>query len=155
VVVALGSVKGTIQQAVDELRADGVSIGSVRICAYRPFPLAEVQAALANAKRVVVLEKSLAVGLGRMLATDVQMAPASRQRRVYTVIAGLGGRTITKTSLLDLFGQASDALESVTFLDLNWEAVTRELARQTAVRRAGPIAAIILKELGKLSSRIA
>src|SRR5690348_12905343 len=62
VIVALGSVNGTIQEAVDELRADGVSIGSISICSYRPFPLQEVQKALADAKRVVVLEKSLAVG---------------------------------------------------------------------------------------------
>jgi pyruvate ferredoxin oxidoreductase alpha subunit len=156
VVVALGSVNGTIQEAVDELRADGVSIGSISICSYRPFPLAEVQAALADAKRVVVLEKSLAVGLGGMLATDVQMAIQSRQRRVYTVIAGLGGRAITKVSLMDLFRQARrDALESVTFLDLNWDAITRQLARETAVRRSGPIAENILKDLGELSSRIA
>ena len=156
VVVALGSVNGTIQEAVDELRADGVSIGSISICSYRPFPLAEVQAALADAKRVVVLEKSLAVGLGGMLATDVQMALSNRQRRVYTVIAGLGGRAITKTSLVELFRQARrDSLEPVTFLDLNWEAVTRQLAREAAVRRSGPIAENILKDLGELASRIA
>ncbi len=156
VVVALGSVNGTIQEAVDELRADGVSIGSISICSYRPFPLAEVQTALANAKRIVVLEKSLAVGLGGMLATDVQMALANRARRIYTVIAGLGGRAITKSSLMDLFRHARrDALESVTFLDLNWEVIARELARETAVRRSGPTAENILKDLGALSSRIA
>jgi len=156
VVVALGSVNGTIQEAVDELRADGVPIGSISICSYRPFPLEEVQKALANAKRIVVLEKSLAVGLGGMLATDVQMAIAARPRRVYTVIAGLGGRAITKTSLVELFLKARrDALESVTFLDLNWDAITRELARETAVRRSGPIAENILKDLGELSSKIA
>jgi len=156
VVVALGSVNGTIQEAVDELRADGVSIGSISICSYRPFPLAQVQTALADAKRLVVLEKSLAVGLGGMLATDVQMALAARPRRVYTVIAGLGGRAITKGSLVELFLKARrDALESVTFLDLNWDAITRELARETAVRRSGPIAENILKDLGELSSKIA
>jgi pyruvate ferredoxin oxidoreductase alpha subunit len=156
VVVSLGSVNGTVQEAVDELRADGVSIGSLSICSYRPFPLAEVQGALADCKRVVVLEKSLAVGLGGMLATDVQMALQSRQRRVYTVIAGLGGRAITKSSLMEFFRQARrDALESVTFLDLNWDAITRQLARETAVRRSGPIAENILKDLGEISSRIA
>ena len=154
VVVALGSVNGTIQEAVDDLRTDGVSIGSISICSYRPFPLEAVQAALADAKRVVVLEKSLAVGLGGMLATDVQMALQSRQRRVYTVIAGLGGRAVTKASLMELFRQARrDSLESVTFLDLNWDAITRQLARETAVRRSGPIAENILKDLGELASR--
>ncbi|HEX6895324.1 MAG TPA: transketolase C-terminal domain-containing protein, partial [Bryobacteraceae bacterium] len=72
VVVALGSVNGTIQDAVDELREQGVAIGSISICSYRPFPLDAVCRALMHAKRVVVVEKSLSVGLGGMLATDVQ-----------------------------------------------------------------------------------
>jgi pyruvate ferredoxin oxidoreductase alpha subunit len=155
VVVALGSVNGTIQEAVDELRADGVAIGSVSICSYRPFPLDAVARVLSGAKRVVVIEKSLAVGLGGMLATDVQMALSVRRPRVYTVIAGLGGRAITKLSLLKLFQQArADALESVTFLDLSWDIVNRHLARELATRRSGPAAEGILKDLGTLSSKV-
>jgi pyruvate ferredoxin oxidoreductase alpha subunit len=155
VVVALGSVNGTIQEAVDELREEGVAIGSMSICSFRPFPLEAVARALNRAKRVVVIEKSLAVGLGGMLATDVQMALGTRRPRVYTVIAGLGGRAITKASLLKLFHQArADALESVTFLDLNWDMVNRELTRERAQRRSGPTAENILKDLGTLSSKI-
>jgi pyruvate ferredoxin oxidoreductase alpha subunit len=155
VVVALGSVNGTIQEAVDELRAEGVAIGSVSICSYRPFPLEAVARVLSGAKRVVVIEKSLAVGLGGMLATDVQMALSVRRPRVYTVIAGLGGRAITKLSLLKLFQQArADALESVTFLDLSWDIVNRHLARELATRRSGPAAEGILKDLGTLSSKV-
>jgi pyruvate ferredoxin oxidoreductase alpha subunit len=155
VVVALGSVNGTIQEAVDELRAEGVAIGSVSICSYRPFPLEAVARVLSGAKRVVVIEKSLAVGLGGMLATDVQMALSVRRPRVYTVIAGLGGRAITKLSLIKLFQQArADALESVTFLDLSWDIVNRHLARELATRRSGPAAEGILKDLGTLSSKI-
>jgi pyruvate ferredoxin oxidoreductase alpha subunit len=155
VVVALGSVNGTIQEAVDDLRAEGLAIGSVSICSFRPFPLEAVMQALNEAKRVVVIEKSLAVGLGGMLATDVQMAVSHRRPRVYTVIAGLGGRAITKTSLMKLFHQAkSDALESVTFLDLNWDVVNRQLERELATRRSGPAAESILKDLGTLSLKI-
>ena len=39
IVVALGSVNGTVQEVVDEMRADGSRIGSVSICSFRPFPL--------------------------------------------------------------------------------------------------------------------
>jgi pyruvate ferredoxin oxidoreductase alpha subunit len=148
VVVALGSVNGTIQEAVDELRQEGTAIGSISICSYRPFPLEAVQRALSDARRVVVIEKSLAVGLGGMLATDIQMALSGRRHKVYTVIAGLGGRAITKASLLKLFQRAkSDALEGVTFLDLNWDVINRQLARETATRRSGPAAESILKDL--------
>lgn len=155
VVVALGSVNGTIQEAVDELRQDGMAIGSISICSYRPFPLEAVARALAEAKRVVVIEKSLAVGLGGMLATDIQMALSGRRQKVYTVIAGLGGRAITKASLMKLFHRAkSDALEGVTFLDLNWDVINRQLARETATRRSGPAAESILKDLATLPAKI-
>src|ERR1019366_2184857 len=40
IVVALGSVLGTIEDAVDELRERGVKVGAVGIKAFRPFPLA-------------------------------------------------------------------------------------------------------------------
>ena len=43
IVVALGSVNGTIQEVVDEMRADGARIGSVSICSFRPFPLATLR----------------------------------------------------------------------------------------------------------------
>jgi pyruvate ferredoxin oxidoreductase alpha subunit len=155
VVVALGSVNGTIQEAVDELRQEGIAIGSVSICSYRPFPLEAVARALAEARRVVVIEKSLAVGLGGMLATDVQMAVSGRRHKVYTVVAGLGGRAITKASLMKMLHRAkSDALESVTFLDLNWDVINRQLARESATRRSGPAAESILKDLASLPTKI-
>jgi pyruvate ferredoxin oxidoreductase alpha subunit len=74
VVVAMGSVLGTIKDTVDELRNEGTRIGVLGITSYRPFPLDNVRAALKNAHRVIVLEKSLAVGIGGILSTDVRMA---------------------------------------------------------------------------------
>src|SRR5687767_6747035 len=64
VVVALGSVLGTIKDTVDEMRNRGVRIGVLGISCFRPWPREAVQQALARAKRVIVLEKSLAVGIG-------------------------------------------------------------------------------------------
>ncbi len=44
------------------------------------------------------------------------------------MIAGLGGRPITKASLRGLFTDASaDRLEPLTFLDMDWDVVNREL----------------------------
>ena len=48
IVVALGSVLGTIEEVVDELRADGVRIGALGITCFRPYPLEEIRAALAE-----------------------------------------------------------------------------------------------------------
>ncbi len=72
IVVALGSVLGTLKDTVDEMRNAGVKVGVLGIQSYRPFPLAAVRAALEHAKRVVVVEKSFSVGLGGILSTDVR-----------------------------------------------------------------------------------
>jgi pyruvate ferredoxin oxidoreductase alpha subunit len=130
VMVALGSVNGTIKDVVDELRAAGASVGSVVLCSFRPFPLAALRDALASAKRVVVVEKNLAVGLGGVLASHVRMALRETPKTVYTVIAGLGGRAITRAALGRIFEQAAaDSLEDLTFLDLDETVVRREIAR--------------------------
>jgi pyruvate ferredoxin oxidoreductase alpha subunit len=154
-VVALGSVNGTIKDAIDELREAGHSIGLVTLCSFRPFPLVEMRAALGHAKRVVVIEKSLAVGLGGVVSDGVRKSLAGIARAGHTVIAGLGGRAITKKSLLNLFQRAMrDELGQLEFLDLDWDVVNREIARGRQQRRAGPTAENILRELGAVAARI-
>jgi pyruvate ferredoxin oxidoreductase alpha subunit len=155
IVVALGSVLGTIKDTVDELRKEGVRIGALGIVSFRPFPLAAIREALKGAARVVVLEKSLAVGIGGIVSTNVRMALSGIELHGYTVIAGLGGRAITRKSLRAMLAQAiEDRLEPVTFLDLGKDIVERVLARERETRRTGPIAEAILRDLGTVASKI-
>jgi pyruvate ferredoxin oxidoreductase alpha subunit len=156
IVVALGSVVGTIKDAIDEARAAGERIGVLSICSFRPFPLDAVRQALQHAKRIVVLEKCLAVGIGGIVSDGVRKALSGIALKGYTVIAGLGGRPITKQSLRGLFERAArDDLKQLNFLDLNWEVVEREIARGRQQRRAGPSAENILRDLGKAATRSA
>ena len=155
IVVALGSLNGTVQEVVDEMRARGKRIGSVSICSFRPFPLAVLREALRHARRVVVLEKCLAVGLGGIVSDGVRKSLSGIHLNGYTVIAGLGGRAITQASLTKLFEDAErDALEQVTFLDLNAEIVSHELERERGQRRTGPTAEAILRRIGTVASGI-
>ena len=50
--------------------SEGVKIGVVGITSFRPFPLEAVRAALGTRKRVVVLEKALAVGIGGIVSGE-------------------------------------------------------------------------------------
>ena len=155
IVVALGSLNGTVQEVVDEMRAQGKLIGSVSICSFRPFPLAATREALKGAKRVVVLEKCLAVGLGGIVSDGVRKSLSGIALHGYTVIAGLGGRAITRASLRRLFEEAErDALEQVTFLDLNSRVIADELERERQTRRTGPTAEAILRRIGAVASGI-
>ncbi|MEF9995382.1 MAG: transketolase C-terminal domain-containing protein, partial [Burkholderiaceae bacterium] len=155
IVVALGSVLGTIKDTVDEMRDAGVRIGVLGIKSFRPFPLAAVRAALQHAKRIVVIEKSLAVGIGGIVATDVRMAMSGIEVKGYTVIAGLGGRSITKASLHRTLNAAlADQLERVSFMDLDTGMVERHLQREREKRRTGPIAEALLRDVGAVAARV-
>jgi pyruvate ferredoxin oxidoreductase alpha subunit len=155
IVVALGSVLGTIKDTIDELRSCGAKIGALGITSFRPFPLEAVRGALRDACRVVVLERALAVGIGGIVSANVRMALSGIHLHSYTVIAGLGGRAITKASLRDLFTKAAGGeLSPLTFLDLNTDLIERELSRAAATRRSGPAAENILRDLGAVASRI-
>jgi pyruvate ferredoxin oxidoreductase alpha subunit len=156
VVIGLGSVLGTMKDAVDEMRADGTKIGVLGIQSFRPFPLDAVRNALQSAKRVVVLEKSFSVGLGGVVSTDVRLALSGLQLQGYTVIAGLGGRSITKASLIRTFAEAiAGTLAPLTFMDLDWRIVNRQLEREAAMRRSGPIAENLLRDVGSVASKVA
>ncbi|HET9140774.1 transketolase C-terminal domain-containing protein [Actinophytocola sp.] len=155
IVVALGSVLGTLKDTVDELRAEGERIGVLGITSFRPFPLDDVRDHLRDAKRVVVLERAFAVGIGGIVSANVRMALSGLPMHGYTVIAGLGGRVITRASLRRMITDATaDRLPPLSFLDLNTDLVERELHRTRQTRRSGPIAENLLRDVGAIAARI-
>jgi pyruvate ferredoxin oxidoreductase alpha subunit len=151
-VVAMGSVCGTIKDTIDEMREEGIRIGLVTIVSYRPFPVDELRKALAGSKDVVVVEKSISVGVGGPLANDVDMALRNLPRapRLHSAVAGLGGRPVTRASLDRLFRQAAvQPWEGTHFLDLNERVVGREIHRTGKMRHSGPTAENILRQMAQ------
>ncbi|HRW19625.1 MAG TPA: hypothetical protein P5181_12350 [Dermatophilaceae bacterium] len=151
VVIALGSVLGTIKDVVDERRERGEKIGVLGIVSFRPFPLAAVAEALSHATRFVCVEKAFSVGIGGIVDSHVRMALTAKGHPIenYTVIAGLGGRPILKSSLHTMLDRvAADDLERPHFLDLDRDLVEREIARSRSERRSGPSAENMLRDLG-------
>lgn len=153
VVVALGSVLGTLKDVVDERRAAGERIGVLGITSFRPFPTDAIRDVLANATRFVALEKAFSIGVGGIVASQVRYALSANPLRNYTVVAGLGGRPITKKSLHEMLDRAvRDELGSLEFLDLDHDLVGRELARESLGGRSGPAAENMLRDLGTVRS---
>ena len=150
VIVTLGSVIGTIEEALDE---QDENIGALTIRSFRPFPLEEIRSALKNAKRIVVFEKCFAVGIGGIVANNVRMAMSGTNIPVYEVIGGLGGRPIIRKSLHKLFKDAvNDKLEDVTFLDLKKDVVDRELEREKQLIQSGSVAENVLRDGGVVNA---
>jgi pyruvate ferredoxin oxidoreductase alpha subunit len=155
IVVALGSVLGTIEEVVDDLRDEGVSIGVLGIGCFRPWPIGEVRESLSRAKRVVVVEKAFAVGAGGIVGQNTRDATRGLPVEVYDVVAGLGGRPITRESLRGLL---DDVLKGrldaklLHFLDLDFALVQRELKRSRQGKRPGPHAENMLRDIGTVAS---
>jgi len=157
-VVAMGSVNGTIKDTIDEMREDGIRIGLVTIVSYRPFPTAALREVLTGMKHAVVVEKSFAIGMGGQLANNVDLALRNMADapQVHSVVAGLGGRPITRQSLHGVFRRIpNDPWEGAHFLDLNTAVIAKELHYVRKVRRSGPTAENILRRLSQSAHPVA
>lgn len=148
IIVCLGSVTGTLRDVVDERREQGERIGVLSIVSFRPFPAAAVRAALENATRFIVLEKAFSVGIGGIVSSHCRAAMRGKRFICHELIAGLGGRDITRASLHSYLDRAVvDDVEDTTFLDLDRELVDAELTREDAHRRSGAIPENMLRDL--------
>ena len=131
VVIALGSVLGTIKDVVDEMIADGFSIGVLGLTTFRPFPFDAVRDALVNAHNVFVVEKAFQLGVGGIVTENVRTSLRGTATHDQTLIAGLGGRPITKQALRTYFEAAIEGrVEELTFLDLDKDLADSELDKE-------------------------
>ncbi|MQG57082.1 MAG: pyruvate ferredoxin oxidoreductase, partial [SAR202 cluster bacterium] len=153
VVVTMGSVIGTMKEVLAGMREDGISIGGLTIRSFRPFPREALRQALKDAKRVIVFEKCLAVGMGGIVAMNMRTALQDFPIRVHSVIGGLGGRPITRANLRRMFEKGvRDELEEPHFHDVRMDVVNREIEREAAEHRSGATAENILHDVGVVAA---
>jgi len=96
-VVVIGSTAGNARTVARHLRADGKRVGVVKVRVWRPFPYAEIAAALKGMKAVAVLDRSESFGAeGGPLFLEVRSALYDLAERVPVIdyIYGLGGSDV-------------------------------------------------------------
>ncbi len=124
VIVAMGSVCGTIKEVIDELRSKGKKVGLVKATSYRPFPAAKVYDALKDIPKVAVLDKSVSLGSYAPLAAEIKAAFFGKKKApkvISSFVAGLGGRDITKDSIKEIFSLLTTKERPCEFIDLKPE----------------------------------
>ncbi|HET7431023.1 MAG TPA: pyruvate ferredoxin oxidoreductase, partial [Nocardioides sp.] len=102
-----GSAAGTADEVVDELRTEGVSVGSVALSCFRPWPAEAVAEALAGARRVVVLERAFSPGAGSIVGQDVRRSLPDPSVPAIEAVAGLGGRPVRRAGVRQLLTDAA------------------------------------------------
>ena len=109
VLVAKGSICGTIKDVVDELRDKGQKVGLVRIKTFRPFPRQALVPALKGAKRIAVIEKGGSFGAGGIMTPDLKDALYDTGARI--PVSGfcvqLGGREITADGIKEIISRVA------------------------------------------------
>ena len=106
VIVAMGSICGTIKDTIDDLRTEGARVGLLKIRVFRPFPSNEVAQALKGAKRVAVLDKNISLGAKGAVALEIKDALYGSGIPVYDYIVGLGGRDVRKKDIREVVALA-------------------------------------------------
>ena len=102
VIMAMGSILGTIKDVVDQYRSRGEKIGVLKVRSFRPFPEEQVRKAVKNAHAIVVLDKNISIGTNEgALFIETKSCLYNSKIRVpllgYTV--GHGGRDIRIESI--------------------------------------------------------
>jgi pyruvate/2-oxoacid:ferredoxin oxidoreductase alpha subunit len=91
--VSMGTTAATVRRAVDEARARGLPVGSLRVRMFRPFPELPIAHALAGIERIAVLDRDISLGHGGVLWSELRGA-APRGALVQNYMLGLGGGDI-------------------------------------------------------------
>ncbi len=97
-ILTIGSFSETASVAVDKLRAEGKSVGQVKLRLWRPFPFEELRQAVKDADTLIVLDRALSFGgPGGPVCSEVKAAlyNETRKPKVVSFVGGLGGRDIT------------------------------------------------------------
>jgi len=128
VLIALGSVCGTIRVVVDKMRAEGKKVGLLKIRYMRPFPVDEVMNLAQRVNAIGVIDKDISFGYEGTVYTNVNSAISKIDKYIYksNFIGGLGGRDITKANIEEMFdklfsGVKNKSEEKVEFFSLNVE----------------------------------
>ncbi len=108
-IVVMSSTAGTAKPIVDELRAQGEKVGLLRPRVFRPFPAAEMAAALSHLKGIAILDRVHSFGgYGGPLFTEIRSALAGLPKVPPSMgfVYGLGGRDTDLNQIRHAFAAA-------------------------------------------------
>jgi len=109
-----GTITSTARHVVNERRAAGEAVGLVKVKMFRPFPGADLRAALSKVRDVAVLDRNISPGHSGIFAEELRAAlydlPVAERPRVHGYIVGLGGRDVTPATILDCITRTRQAV---------------------------------------------
>jgi pyruvate/2-oxoacid:ferredoxin oxidoreductase alpha subunit len=105
VLVVSGTTTGTCRQTLSDLRSRGEKVGMLKIKMFRPFPDESICQALNGVAKIAVVDRNCSFGAGGIFAQEIRSVLCNMEKgpRVFSYIAGLGGRDITCNTLEEIY----------------------------------------------------
>lgn len=122
VIITVGAVTSTARVAIQELRKKGEKAGLLKFRVLRPFPFEKLRELLSGRKKVAVIDRNISFGHHGIFYQEVKSAlyPLSNRPPVFGYIAGLGGRDITVSDVVDIY---EDMKKRETLEEIIWKGV--------------------------------
>jgi 2-oxoisovalerate ferredoxin oxidoreductase alpha subunit len=97
ILITMGTMGAEAKMSVDNLRREGLKVGSARIRVYRPFPTEEVRKLAREAQMVATIDRHVSFGMEGFLASEVKASLYNEKGSplIAGFLAGLGGRDVT------------------------------------------------------------
>ncbi len=129
VIMAMGSVIGTVKDTIDVLRNEGESVGLLKVRAFRPFPADAIRAVLKSSKVVITLDKNISIGKNEgALCTEVKACLHNTDIQVPVIgfMLGHGGRDIPMNTIKKIVSKAK-LVEKGIFVESEFADLREEL----------------------------
>jgi pyruvate ferredoxin oxidoreductase alpha subunit len=109
VFLIMGCLGEVAQIAVEEMRAQGIPVGLLKLRMWRPFPFKDLREAVGDAEVVIVCDRALSLGgVGGPVMSEVRSAfyPLAKRPQILGYIIGLGGRDVAPEAFKDILAKA-------------------------------------------------
>lgn len=123
VLIALGSMVGTIKDVIDEQNKFSLSnlsskVGVLKIKCFRPFPADEILKVIKNAKQIAVIEKAVSLGAadGPLTLEIKALAQNKTKAKIQNFVVGLGGRDVTKEMIRKIIADVKNKDSKIKFI---------------------------------------
>jgi pyruvate/2-oxoacid:ferredoxin oxidoreductase alpha subunit len=118
IIVTMGSMCGTVREAVDRMRDNGRRAGLLKIRQFRPFPGKLLRKSLGGVADILVLDRNYSPGNGGILHQEVRavLYGLPEAPRVHGFLAGVGGVNVSPSKIIeyaDSITSASPSVESI------------------------------------------
>lgn len=120
ILVAMGSLCGTVKTVVDYLRKKGEKVGLLKVIAFRPFPQEDIYDAVKNAQRIAVLDKNISFSIGGVLYNEIK---AKMDVDASGFILGLGGRDVSPEDIINIVKETRNPTDPDK---INWVGLKEE-----------------------------